>query len=92
MDIMTSKRIAKLDSVTNCPSCGATRDTPLGGRKNRKVPFSCGAIFFVDPGRPIGCLLPCPGPSNLAADYLDREIIEADHRALALANALGGAS
>lgn len=92
MDIMTSKRIAKLDSVTNCPSCGAKRDTALGGKKNRKVPFSCGAVFFVDPGQPIGCLLPCPAPSNLAADYLDREIIEADHRALALAHALGGAA
>lgn len=82
MDIMTSKRIAKLDSLTNCPSCGGVRRLALGGKKNRKVAFSCDAIFYVEPGQPIGCLLPCPGPSNTAADYLDREIIEADHRAL----------
>jgi hypothetical protein len=91
MDIMTSKRIAKLDSLTNCPCCGAPRGLALGGRKNRKVAFSCDAIFAVEPGQPIRCLLPCPGPSNTAADLLDREIIEADHRALARANALGGA-
>ena len=79
MDIMTSKRIAKLDSVTNCPSCGGARGIALGGRKNRKVPFSCGAVFFVDPGQPIGCLLACPGPSNTAADLLELEIVQADY-------------
>jgi hypothetical protein len=79
MDIMTSKRIAKLDSLTNCPSCGAVRRLALGGKKNRKVAFSCDALFYVEPGQPIGCLLPCPGPSNTAADLLNLEIVQADH-------------
>ena len=79
MDQITLKRIAKLDSLGNCPSCGSARGLALGGRKNRKLSFDCGAIFFVEPGQPIGNLLPCPGSSNTAAILLDLEIVQDDH-------------
>ncbi|WP_349433597.1 hypothetical protein [Pararhizobium sp. A13] len=79
MDTLTRKRIAKFDALSNCPVCGSKRGLALGGRKNRKLSFDCGAIFYVEPGQPIGSLLPCPGPSNTAAILLDLEIVQADH-------------
>lgn len=82
MDALSTKCIAKLDSLANCSSCGAVRRRALGGKKNRNVAFSCDAAFFVEPRRSIGILLPCPRPSNLTANYLHREIIETDHRAV----------
>jgi hypothetical protein len=84
MDANTSKRIDKLDSLTNCPVCGSQPGLALGGRKARKRAFECGAIFYVSRGEAIGNLLPCPGPSNTAANLLDLEIIQADHVATAL--------
>lgn len=87
MDTKTSKRIDKLDSLTNCPVCGSQPGIALGGRKHRKRAFECGAIFYVLPGEAIGNLLPCPAPSNTAATLLDLEIVQADHVAAGKAGA-----
>lgn len=73
------KQIAKLDSITNCPVCGSPRSYTLGGRKGRKLFFLCGSLFFCHPGAPIGALIPCPRPSETAADLLNLEIVQADH-------------
>jgi hypothetical protein len=73
-----AKRIAALDALNNCPVCGAKRGLSLGGRKNRKLSFDCGAVFFVMPGRAISGMLACPGPSNTAALLLDLAIAEAE--------------
>lgn len=78
MDAILTKRIDVLDALANCPVCGAKRGLSLGGRKNRKLSFDCGAIFFTMPGHPIDSMLPCPGPSNTAALLLDLGITEAE--------------
>lgn len=87
MDTMTSKRIATLDALRNCPVCGSERGLSFGGRKNRKLSFDCGAIFFTLPGHPIASMLPCPGPSNTAAMLLDLSIVEAEQMELVKAGA-----
>lgn len=77
-NLLHHRHLAKLDSLTNCPVCGAKRRLAYGGRKARRVIFECEASFVCDPNTEIRAMMPCPAPSELAANLLNHELIEED--------------
>ena len=66
---------AIFNSLSRCPVCGAALhdDAPTPSGFPRRE-FTCGAVFILTEVSGVDAVDPCPSPSHVAADALDRQI------------------